>query len=1090
MLLPETLFTDIKDLLLPHITTVDDREALLIEAFYLLPDSRLYHQIQREGTPQVFCMKCLKDLKVHGCVSDHKHSISRLLEVLRGYYGTQQQAQIDALIPQFNQLCGQPAAEAAIPTPAPTPPAEPLQSIQTPLAQRTATVFVSYSHRDTPMAQRLLHDLQAQGHACWIDLAGIKGGDEWMQSIRDGINNSYAFVILCTHQALASRWVRDEILWARQKEKLIIPLLLEDVTKDDNFFGLHTYQGIFMQDYALALAQLLQVLPSPQFTQREPTRAPALKVVTRRQLELDYLERLRFSDFRLEQFELAEYAALSGVAQPQRKAQDAWEMLAMQQEFALIRQKLTEQTEQDTPSEPFTDAVSKITELWRVVVLGEPGAGKTHTLRAIAKPLYTAALNDPGAPLPLLVKLGNWDQADQPFEAFLRATLGELGHYLAELLATGRARLLLDGLNEFPADQRKTKYPQVEAFIQRYPEVMAVVTCRAADYPISLHLQQVLIRPLDPLRIRDFARRVLRKFETDDAFFWKLVGAEARRFEARFQVLLADKLPDWESVFWLADTLPAGLEWQQEFINTFYYGWERWLSLRDQPASILTLARNPYLLRMLLDVYIQFKGALPSNRGQLFQQFVNYLLYREKLATEEKTTLTITRTAEGEQLVSGLQRLAFEMQVRRREKVGSRDLGAGTALDQATVRTLLDERLLYLAGSTSLLNVSAEVRFTHQLLQEYFAALYMQTEIASGRLKAVDIWQPERWWERTNWEEATILLAGLYSDNCTPILDWVADANPEVAAQCIARSGAQTPDSTLLKLRDQWLPRLTDLQRDPSPLTRAAVGRALGQVKLSDGTLLDDRSGVGLRPDGLPDIEWVEIPAGEFHYGHADERDNLPQVVILPTFHMAKYLVTYAQFQSFIDAADGFRNPQWWMGLAADDQHKAGPGDQAFKFWNHPRERVSWYDAVAFCRWLSAKLGVEVRLPTEYEWEKAARGTDGRIYPYGNEFDVMKDNVHETGISQTSAVGVFPDGASPYGVLDMSGNVWEWCLSAYADTKLNPAEEQTNNTHSRVLRAGSWYYHLNDAHAASRNLNSPDNRSYYYGFRVLRPSSQ
>ena len=107
---------------------------------------------------------------------------------------------------------------------------------------------------------------------------------------------------------------------------------------------------------------------------------------------------------------------------------------------------------------------------------------------------------------------------------------------------------------------------------------------------------------------------------------------------------------------------------------------------------------------------------------------------------------------------------------------------------------------------------------------------------------------------------------------------------------------------------------------------------------------------MGLREDGLPDIDWVEIPASEFIYQDSER-------LTLPTFHISRYPVTYRQFQAFIDADDGFHNPVWWDGLAASDKHKAAPDEQYFKFWNHPRDDVSWYDAMAFCRWLSAKLG-------------------------------------------------------------------------------------------------------------------------------------
>jgi hypothetical protein len=932
MPLPRDLIQDIRDLLLPLVGDPLKREAILVDAFYWTPDSRLFNQISREGDAYVFSVRLLHTCDVFGCMPpDNQHSVSLLLAALRYYCNHRNQKLIDRLVPHANAHCGEATPPVPLPITPPLAPVTPLQNSDTPLEQRSATVFISYANADMDVAKRLIGDLQARGHACWIDVSKIKGGDEWMASIRDGINTSYAFVILCTRQALSSRWVRDEILWARQKNKLIVPLLLEDVTHEEDFFGLHTYQGIFLTDYDDMLQRLLDVLPAPRITAES---APEVHIVSQRQLEFAYLDRLRFEDFRLEKFELAEYVSLGGDAQRRQTNHDDWDRLRMEQEFAVIPMAKRSDMEIDAPPEKFTDAVSKIIELRRVVVLGEPGAGKTHTLRALAKPLYTAALNDPTAPIPLLVKLGNWDKPEMPFEAFLREALGELGAYLNDLLAAKRAVLLFDGLNEFPADQRKDKYPQIEAFIKAHPDIMAVVTCREADYPISLHLNKVLIRPLDPLRIRDFARRALRAVETDDAFFWKLVGTDARRFEARFKTLFADKRSDWETVFWVHDTLPAGMEWKQEFINGWYTGWYGWRALRDNAAAILTLARNPYMLRMLLDVYIQSNGDLPTNRGQLFDQFVIVLLKREHLVDKETEVLT----EEGKALLNGLQHIAYEMQMRRAEEQKGSETSAGTSLDLAAVRGILDERLLYLAVSTSILTTGDEVRFSHQLLQEYFAARYMETEIKAGRLQAFDIWKPDNWWERTNWEEAVILLAGLYSDDCTPVLNWLADANPEVSALCVVRSGAKLPDVARERLRTEWLPRLTDLKRDPDPRARAAVGRALGltnwdnrkgvNVVLLPSPRAAEGEGQGVR--ALPDIDWVTIPAGEFTYQNG-------KMTLDYDFQISRYPVTYAQFQAFVDDAEGFYEPRWWEGLAIPDGHNAVvPGDQAFKYWNHP----------------------------------------------------------------------------------------------------------------------------------------------------------
>ena len=370
---------------------------------------------------------------------------------------------------------------------------------------------------------------------------------------------------------------------------------------------------------------------------------------------------------------------------------------------------------------------------------------------------------------------------------------------------------------------------------------------------------------------------------------------------------------------------------------------------------------------------------------------------------------------------------------------------------------------LYLAGSASLLSVGEQVRFTHQLLQEYFAARRLDEKIHTPMepFKAYDIWLSERWWQRTNWEEAAILLAGLYSDDCTPVVDWVAQANPEVAAQCIVRSGAALAEATRERLRAEWIERLTDLRGEPTPQGRAAVGRALGL------TGWDNRRGVALSSAGLPDIEWIEIPAGSFKYGDKGESDNQPQKFTLPAFFISRYPITFAQYQAFLDAADGYHEARWWEGLAANEQERQ-PAEQSFKFSNHPRETVSWYEAIAFCRWLSSRWGGgydlrridewAVRLPTEFEWEKAARGTDGRLYPYGNTFDATRGNTWEgERLEQTSAVGIFPNGASPYGVEEMSGNVWEWCLSSYQTPQLEVRNENLASEDLRVLRGGSWF---------------------------------
>lgn len=256
------------------------------------------------------------------------------------------------------------------------------------------------------------------------------------------------------------------------------------------------------------------------------------------------------------------------------------------------------------------------------------------------------------------------------------------------------------------------------------------------------------------------------------------------------------------------------------------------------------------------------------------------------------------------------------------------------------------------------------------------------------------------------------------------------------------------------------------MEHYPNPHERHAISTALAWLDW------DNRPGIGLDANGLPDIDWVEIPAGEFIFSEKGELGK--QTLYLPSYQMSRYPVTNAQFRAF-EQAGGYETDEWWEGLRKPDS--------APNHWktesNRPAERVSWYDAVAYCRWLSVQTGKAVRLPTEQEWEKAARGTDGREYPWGNEFKPECCNA-ENKLGETSAVGIYPNGQSPDGLLDMSGNVWEWCLNRY--DKPAVIEPDLSGT-LRVLRGGSWDYDGRYCRSAYRGYIASDGRSRDFGFR-------
>jgi formylglycine-generating enzyme required for sulfatase activity len=395
--------------------------------------------------------------------------------------------------------------------------------------------------------------------------------------------------------------------------------------------------------------------------------------------------------------------------------------------------------------------------------------------------------------------------------------------------------------------------------------------------------------------------------------------------------------------------------------------------------------------------------------------------------------------------------------------------------------------LLYLAASATLVDTGGgQVRFGHQLLQEYCAALAWQEAIGKGQSLA-DYW-PQGWTELSGWEETAVLLAGIVPTMKTFVAQ-LLPVHPALAARCIAESGGVRPPAAGISAVQK---RLLALATGPNvPIRqRNAAGDALNYLG-------DPRPGVGLRGDGLPDIAWCAVPAGEFIMGNTEQTDNMawpneaPQHTeqIYAHYRISKYPITNSQFAAF--ARDGGYTDKWrhcwtpagwqWKGDRRGPDKHGGIYDLP----NHPAVMVTWYEAHAFCNWLSQKLGVAVSLPTEAQWERAARGTDGRRYPWAGELTPDHANYAQTGIGTTTAVGIFPQGVSPCGALDMSGNVLEWCRTRWHDGYKGKPDDAPEGTHTRVLRGGAFGLDVGFPRCACRNWDSPYFRFSNFGFRVV-----
>ena len=214
----------------------------------------------------------------------------------------------------------------------------------------------------------------------------------------------------------------------------------------------------------------------------------------------------------------------------------------------------------------------------------------------------------------------------------------------------------------------------------------------------------------------------------------------------------------------------------------------------------------------------------------------------------------------------------------------------------------------------------------------------------------------------------------------------------------------------------------------------------------------------------------VYVPAGDFLMGSKNgegyDRERPQHTVYLDGYWIYKNEVTVAQYRNFCKTTG--RNmpdpPNWgWK----DD---------------HPVVNVTWDEAKAYCEWAGAAL------PTEAQWEKAARGTDGRIYPWGNDWDKTRLNSYQSGSTATTPVGNYPGGASPYGCLDMAGNGWQWCADWYDATYYansparNPTGPATGTT--RVLRGGSWF----NLPACCRSAYRHDRDPFIPSFRGTTPT--
>lgn len=379
-------------------------------------------------------------------------------------------------------------------------------------------------------------------------------------------------------------------------------------------------------------------------------------------------------------------------------------------------------------------------------------------------------------------------------------------------------------------------------------------------------------------------------------------------------------------------------------------------------------------------------------------------------------------------------------------------------------------------------------RFRHRTFVEYLAA-WAVCDLADdpARLLAEKITDPA-------WHEVTLLAHAhtasgararakamltvlLQAVEYLPTAEERANAYGRAAAAAIdLRAYAVDGLAEAVKAyKPKWIELIEDVSTPGSVDARWALGDALGWF-------------------GDPRIGWSEahfcaVPAGTVTTGPVDDEYwseawkpwlSERREMELPAFRIARHLVTSAQFREFVESGE-MDDPRWWT---------AGPrsmdGWKTVLYWMHraPPNRpviyVDWFEANAFCAWASARYapdGVIYRLPTSVEWERAARGADLRPFPWGDKTpDEIRTNCEGVGFDDTSAVGLFPAGAGPFGTLDHAGNVWDWCVDR---------RDWVHGSNHRVVRGGAFGFVPRTLRVAFRGASVPHMRFAYIGFRCV-----
>ena len=739
--------------------------------------------------------------------------------------------------------------------------------------------------------------------------------------------------------------------------------------------------------------------------------------------------------------------------------------------------------EADFGEGPFGDGNIELAEIFGyatkrehsgVILLGDPGAGKTTGARQFCwRVLNAAATAVPGLPsdvLPVFLRLRDLRREHATLNDFIRHALAapnagraELANPADDLLARERVLWVFDGLDEVVDEAARVRVcGWIRQALADRPEDFYLVTSRYQGYQGKVNLGpsfcQFQVEPLTEPQVREFVEH------------W--YGAVFRRLHGEGAEVAEKAAAEIKS---LLDILA-----QPDY---------RIGRLRELPA-------NPLMLTILCVVHHENHN-LPRRRADLYARCVRVLVEHWRQAVREAAGIAPFEPKAAESVLGSVAWWLHGTENRTTETVAALGAEATKALVDIAASaglgrdgTVFIERMRDESGILAPYG-DGQTGFLHLTFQEYLAGAHAAQEGRVAKLAET--------FGRSWWREATLMAVALGSkafaqEFFTAVLKAGAlGAQRELVEQCLEEAQHVTLEPFVAELRGTKhaarrveILRLLSRHNQPDLLAvcRELAGTKDKEVVALAREILQRATGAAqpravARGKGFVDartgMAFVWIPAGEFEMGQAksdfDNERPVHWVMISKGFWLAKYAVTNAEYQKYLEANPQAEKPREWNNSQFNDPLQPVVG-------------VSWYDAQAFCAWAG------YRLPTEAEWEYACRAGTTTQFSFGDDEALLKDYgwYDKNSGGRTHAVG--QKKPNPWGLYDMHGNVWEWCQDSprtyEAKAVIDPVGPE--NGWARVLRGGSWISSGRRARAAIRYGNAPDRGNNRIGFRPC-PSS-